>query len=48
MGEDHLQTPIHVFEPGLDLGLGQVSFSQGGRLCGGGGFGRSGLQDFFG
>ncbi len=45
MGEDHLQAPIHVFEPGLDLGLGQLSFSQAGGLRGGSGFGRSGIED---
>lgn len=48
MGEDHLQARLHVFDPGLDFGLGQVSFSQAGCLCGRSGFGRSGIQDFFG
>jgi hypothetical protein len=32
----------------LDLGFGQLSFSQGGGLSSGGGFGRSGIQDVFG
>ena len=48
MGEDHFQARIHVLEPGLDFGLGQLSFSQAGGLCGGSGFGRSGIQNFFG
>ena len=48
MGKDHLQARIHVFEPGLDLGLGQLGFGQAGGLRGGGGFGRSGIQDGFG
>jgi hypothetical protein len=45
MGEDHLQAPIHIFEPGLDLGLGQGGFSQACGLCGSGGFGRSAIQN---
>ena len=48
MGEDYLQALIHVFEPGLDLGLGQVSFSQAGCLCGSSGFGRSSIQNVLG
>jgi hypothetical protein len=32
----------------LEFGLGQLSFSQGRCLCGGSGFGRSGIQDGLG
>ena len=46
VGEDHLQARVHVFEPGLDLGLGQVSLRQAGGLCGRRSFGRGGRQDF--
>ena len=45
---DHFQALIHVVEPGLDLGFRQLRFSQACRLCGGSGFGRSGIQDFLG
>ncbi len=48
MGEDHLQARLHVFEPDLDFGLGQLSFSQAGGLCGGSGFGRGGIQNVLG
>ena len=48
MGEDHLQARLHVLEPGLDFGLGQVSCSQAGGLCDRGGFGRSGIQNGLG
>ena len=48
MGKDHLQTPIHVFEPGVDFGLGQLSFGQAGGLGGGSGLGRSAIQNVLG
>jgi hypothetical protein len=32
----------------LDFGLAQVGFGQGGRLGGGGGLGRGGIQDLLG
>ena len=48
MGKDHFQARIHVLEPSLDFGLGQLSFSQAGRLGGGSGFGRSRIQDLLG
>jgi hypothetical protein len=44
MGKDHFQARIHVLEPGLDFGFGQLSFSQGG----GSGFGRSRIEDLLG
>jgi hypothetical protein len=48
MGKDHFQARIHVFDPGLYFGLGQLSFSQAGGLGGGSGFGRSPIQDLLG
>jgi hypothetical protein len=48
MGEDHRQARVHVFEPGLDFGLGQLGLGQGGGLGRRCGFGRSGIQDGLG
>jgi hypothetical protein len=48
MGEDHLQPRIHVFEPGLNLGLGQLRLGQGFGLRGGGSLGCRGIQNRFG
>ena len=48
MGKDHFQARIHVLEPSLDFGLGQLSFGQSGSLGGGSGFGRSRIEDLLG
>lgn len=48
MGKDYFQARIHVLEPGLDFGLGQLSFSQAGGLGGGSGFGCGSIEDLLG
>lgn len=48
MGKDHFQACVHVLEPSLDFGLGQLSFSQAGGLGGGSGFGLSSIKDLLG
>lgn len=48
MGKDYFQARIHVLEPGLDFGFGQVSFSQAGGLGCRSGSGRSSIEDLLG
>ncbi len=46
--KDHLQPRVHVLEPGLDFGLGQLRFAQGLGLGGNRSLGRNRVQDTLG